>query len=85
MTNDVKFGKLLGDYRACCGWSQEELAKRVRVSRNAIVGWERHASMQEGGKRIHIHDREEPSSDLLMNSAFQRGTQLRAIQGGDEQ
>ena len=81
MTNDVKFGKLLGDYRACCGWSQEELAKRVRVSRNAIVGWERHASMQEGGKRIHIHDLEEPSSDLLMNSCFPKRNAIESNTG----
>jgi transcriptional regulator with XRE-family HTH domain len=40
VTDDVKFGDLLGKYRLRCGWSQEELAKKAGVSRNAIVLWE---------------------------------------------
>jgi tetratricopeptide (TPR) repeat protein len=51
VTDDVKFGKLLGNYRARCGWSQEELAKKVGISRNAIVLWERH----ERGRQTNTH------------------------------
>jgi transcriptional regulator with XRE-family HTH domain len=51
MIDNVKFGKLLGHYRTRCGWSQEELAKKAGVSRNAIVLWERH----ERGRQTNTH------------------------------
>jgi transcriptional regulator with XRE-family HTH domain len=51
MTDDVKFGDLLGTYRLRCGWSQEELAKKAGVSRNAIVLWER----RERGRQTNTH------------------------------
>ena len=74
MADDVKFGTLLGDYRARCGWSQEELAKKVGVSRNAIVLWERH----ERGRQTNTHPRSREvvlrlADELLLSKEERKG------------
>lgn len=51
MTDDVKFGELLGKYRNRYGCSQEELAKKIGVSRNAIISWEN----RERGRQTNTH------------------------------
>ena len=38
--NDVELGKHIREYRTACGLSQEDLAKRIYVSRQTVSNWE---------------------------------------------
>lgn len=64
----MKFAEKLTILRRRRGWSQEELAAQIGVSRQAVSKWESGQSMPDLDKILILSDLFEVSTDTLLKS-----------------
>lgn len=69
----MTMGEKLLNMRKARGWSQEELAERVGVSRQAVSRWESNFAKPDADKIIAICDLFAISADYLLRDELEKG------------
>ena len=77
----MTFAEKIYQLRRQNGWSQEDLAQRLHVSRQSISKWENALSMPEGTKLSEIARLFQISLDELLPSAREYGEHHLSIYG----
>lgn len=67
----MAMGEKIQNMRKARGWSQEELAERVGVSRQAVSRWESDAAKPDADKIVSICDLFGVSADYLLRDMMQ--------------
>ena len=67
------------DLRKKNGWSQEELANRLGVSRQAVSKWESAGSIPDLNKIIKMSDLFSVSTDYLLKDSLENEEEITAI------
>ena len=75
------FADKLIDLRKKNGWSQEELAEKLNVSRQAVSKWEGAQSVPDMSRIIQLSELFGVSTDYLLKDNLE---QAEPVQGSDE-
>ena len=67
------------DLRKKNGWSQEELANRLGVSRQAVSKWESAGSIPDLNKIIKMSDLFSVSTDYLLKDSLENEEEITAM------
>lgn len=73
MENDQRLSEKIRDLRRKSGMSQEELAEKLNVSRQAVSKWELGAAVPSPDKLVDISDLFNVTLDWLMREDFSEG------------
>ncbi len=76
----MKFGEKLQSLRKKQGWTQEELAAKITVSRQALSKWELGTAMPDTENVLQISKVFGVSTDYLLNDEFESDDDIPAVQ-----
>lgn len=62
------------------GWSQEELAERMNVSRQAVSRWENGTALPDAQNVLQLSKLFQVSTDYLLNDDYQNDGDIPAVQ-----
>lgn len=80
----MTFGEKLQGMRKARGWTQEELAGRIGVSRQALSKWEQNTAMPDTENVLQISKLFGVSTDYLLHDEYESDNDLPAVrQKGD--
>jgi len=66
--------------RKAHGWSQEDFAEKLNVSRQAISRWENGTALPDAQNVLQISKLFEVSTDYLLNEDYESDTDIPAVQ-----
>lgn len=75
----MNFGEKLQKLRKEKGWSQEELAQRIDVSRQALSKWELDAAVPDTKNVLQLSKLFGVSTDYLLNDAYESDGDIPAV------
>lgn len=76
----MKFGEKLQSLRKKQGWTQEELAAKISVSRQALSKWESGTATPDTENVLQISKLFGVSTDYLLNDEFESDEDIPAVQ-----
>ena len=80
----MKFGEKLQALRKKQGWTQEELAAKITVSRQALSKWELGAAIPDTENVLQISKLFGVSTDYLLNDEYDSDNDIPAVQTKSE-
>ncbi len=69
----------LVELRKSKGWSQEDLAERLNVSRQAISRWENGTALPDAGNLLQLSQLYGVSADYLLNDEYESDADLPSV------
>ncbi len=80
----MTFGQKLQRLRRQRGWSQEELAERVPISRQAVSKWESESAMPDTENVVQLSRLFGVSTDYLLHDDYTADTDIPAVKAREE-
>ena len=71
-------------HRKANGWSQEELAEKLNVSRQAVSRWENGSALPDAQNMLQISKLFSVSADYLLNDDYQSDGDIPAVKTATE-
>lgn len=81
----MTFGEKLQKLRKAKGWTQEELASQVSVSRQALSKWEKGSVLPDTDNILRISKIFEVSTDYLLHEDFESDADIPAVHASKEE
>jgi len=81
----MTFGEKLQNLRKARGWSQEELAEQIGVSRQALSKWELGTSLADTENVLKLSRLFGVSTDYLLYDEYESDRDIPAVQRGSEE
>jgi len=76
----MKLPEKIIKYRKANGWSQEDFAEKLNVSRQAISRWENGTALPDAQNILQISKLFHVTTDYLLNDAYDSDTDIPAVQ-----
>lgn len=76
----MTFGEKLKELRKKQGWTQEEMADKIMVSRQALSKWESEAAIPDTENVLQISRLFGVSTDYLLNDEYESDNDIPAVQ-----
>ena len=81
----MKLPEKIIQHRKAKGWTQEDLAEKLNVSRQAISRWENGTALPDAQNILQISKLFHVTTDYLLNEDYESDTDIPAVQSAEKE